>query len=449
MAPPRRAATREEPALRPAPPPAAVRPDRPARRRLPGVDAARGIALLGMITVHVLDPVTADGAPHPAFLWFAGRASVLFVLLAGVGLALSTGGATPATGARRATLRRRIARRAGLLFVLGLACGTLGVPVAVILCHYALLFLLALPLLGLRARALGLIAGAWLVLGPVLVFAVVAAAQAAVGRQEFFVGGRLWLSPGPADLLRPGLLLADLTVTGYYPVLSWGAFLVLGLALGRLPLDRPRVAAGILGGGATAWAAALAPSYAPELEIVGAAAGGVPMNLSKMAQALGGQSHVAFGLAAAAALGLEREYPDRINVQGQLNDQGRFLAQWINNGCTNEIMFWGFLRSAGQLTDNRDFMNNPEGWKVLDENSLELYQPVPKTPIYEWHSPTDALIPVDSIDNTLRRYCAAEVKVTSLLTPTPDHLSAAVLGLVPGFEWMEQRFRGVPAPSNC
>ncbi len=208
--------------------------------------------------------------------------------------------------------------------------------------------------------------------------------------------------------------------------------------------------AGYSGGGmATAWAAALAPSYAPELEIVGAAAGGVPMNLSKMAQALGGQSHVAFGLAAAAALGLEREYPDRINVQGQLNDQGRFLAQWINNGCTNEIMFWGFLRSAGQLTDNRDFMNNPEGWKVLDENSLELYQPVPKTPIYEWHSPTDALIPVDSIDNTLRRYCAAGVKVTSLLTPTPDHLSAAVLGLVPGFEWMEQRFRGVPAPSNC
>ena len=74
MAPPRRAATREEPALRPAPPPAAVRPDRPARRRLPGVDAARGIALLGMITVHVLDPATADGAPHPAFLSFAGRA---------------------------------------------------------------------------------------------------------------------------------------------------------------------------------------------------------------------------------------------------------------------------------------------------------------------------------------------------------------------------------------
>ena len=123
-----------------------------------------------------------------------------------------------------------------------------------------------------------MIAGAWLVLGPVLVFAVVAAAQAAVGRQEFFVGGRLWLSPGPADLLRPGLLLADLTVTGYYPVLSWGAFLVLGLALGRLPLDRPRVAAGILGGGAAAWAAA---------GVVGAAVLRAPGTVGRVAAAIG------------------------------------------------------------------------------------------------------------------------------------------------------------------
>ncbi|WP_249214297.1 heparan-alpha-glucosaminide N-acetyltransferase domain-containing protein, partial [Micrococcus luteus] len=111
-----------------APPPAAVRPDRPARRRLPGVDAARGIALLGMVTVHVVDPVTADGAPHPAFLWFAGRASVLFVLLAGVGLALSTGGATPATGIRRAALRRLIARARVCCSCSGSRAGRSGSP---------------------------------------------------------------------------------------------------------------------------------------------------------------------------------------------------------------------------------------------------------------------------------------------------------------------------------
>lgn len=226
------------------------------------MDAARGVALLGMVAVHVVDPTTAAGDPHPVFLGFAGRASVLFVLLAGVGLALSTGGTRPAEGARRAVLRRRIARRAGLLFVVGLACGALGTPVAVILCHYALLFLLALPLLGLRAPALGAIGGAWLVLGPVAVFAASTAGQALLGRDEFLLGARLWLSPMPEDLLTPGVLLADLVVTGYYPVLSWGAFLVLGLALGRLPLDRARVAAALLAAGALAWGAATAAGAA-------------------------------------------------------------------------------------------------------------------------------------------------------------------------------------------
>ena len=215
-----------------------------------------------MVAVHVVDPTTAAGDPHPVFLGFAGRASVLFVLLAGVGLALSTGGTRPAEGARRAALRRRIARRAGLLFVVGLACGALGTPVAVILCHYALLFLLALPLLGLRAPALGAIAGAWLVVGPVAVFAASTAGQALLGRDEYLLGARLWLSPMPEDLLTPGVLLADLVVTGYYPVLSWGAFLVLGLALGRLPLDRARVAAAILAAGALAWGAAAAAGAA-------------------------------------------------------------------------------------------------------------------------------------------------------------------------------------------
>lgn len=208
--------------------------------------------------------------------------------------------------------------------------------------------------------------------------------------------------------------------------------------------------AGYSGGGmATGWAAAMAPTYAPGLNIVGAAEGGVPMNLGKMAQALGANPHPAFGLAMAAALGLEREYPDRINVSGQLNDQGRWLQDMIKNGCTNEIMFWGIGRSAAQVTDNKDFMNYPAAWEVMDENSLELYPGVPDFPIFEWHSPTDGLIPVDSIDNTLRRYCGAGTPVESLLTPTPDHLSAAVLGLPRALDWMEDRFRGDAAPSTC
>ena len=61
----------------------------------------------------------------------------------------------------------------------------------------------------------------------------------------------------------------------------------------------------------------------------------------------------------------------------------------------------GIGRSAAQVTDN-GLHEQPAAWEVMDENSLELYPGVPDFPIFEWHSPTDGLIPVDSIDNTLR-----------------------------------------------
>ena len=203
------------------------------------------------------------------------------------------------------------------------------------------------------------------------------------------------------------------------------------------------------GGMATAWAAALQPTYAPELEIAGAAYGGVPMSLTKMARALGDQPHIAFGLAAIAILGLEREYPDRLNVASQLNSYGRWLADWVINGCTNEAMFVGVYKSASQLTDNPNYMNDTQAWQVLDENSLELYDGIPKTPIFEWHSPIDGLIPVDAITNTLNRYCAAGVELFTMETPTPDHLSAAPLGMFQALDFLDKKFQGLPTARTC
>src|SRR6476661_3068640 len=101
----------------------------------------------------------------------------------------------------------------------------------------------------------------------------------------------------------------------------------------------PVALAGYSGGGmASAWAAALAPSYAPELNIVGVAEGGVPMNIGKMANGLGMQPHPAFGLAMAAALGLEREYPDKLPISEQLNDRGLAMRDEMVNACTNGIL---------------------------------------------------------------------------------------------------------------
>ncbi|WP_067716349.1 lipase family protein [Nocardia yamanashiensis] len=212
----------------------------------------------------------------------------------------------------------------------------------------------------------------------------------------------------------------------------------------------PVAMTGYSGGGmATAWAAALAPTYAPELRIAGAAYGGVPMNLVSMVRAIGMQPHPAFGLAMAAAIGLEREYPDRLPVSTQMNQLGLTTRDAMANGCTNEIMLIGAGRSAREFAASTSMVDDPNVQAVLEENSLEFFDGIPNMPVFEWHSGSDPLIPVDAIVNTDRRYCAAGVRLQTDSNISPEHLSAAVFGVPAALLWLDARLRGEPAPVKC
>ena len=131
-------------------------PDRQRARssgaRLAGIDAARGLALLAMMATHVLATFESgrrSSRPRGSGLAFSGRAAALFAVLAGVGLALSTGKQQPLQGPELWAARRGIALRALVIGAVGLSLGGLEVNIAIILVHYALLFLCVLPFLGL------------------------------------------------------------------------------------------------------------------------------------------------------------------------------------------------------------------------------------------------------------------------------------------------------------
>ncbi|GAA4678737.1 hypothetical protein GCM10023215_09610 [Pseudonocardia yuanmonensis] len=219
---------------------------RSGRDRIAGVDVARGLALIGMMATHVLPLHTATGETLTGAV-AAGRASALFALLLGVGIALGTGGERglhrpDTTGPAPARLHLAavagLTVRAGLVALLGLVLVELRPPVAVILAYYGLLILLAVPLLRLRAGVLA--AGAVVTCGATPVLSVLL---------------REHLPPGPgaqvglSSLDEPGPALVTLLVTGYYPVLIWSTYLLAGLAVGRLDLRRTRTAWWLLGGG--------------------------------------------------------------------------------------------------------------------------------------------------------------------------------------------------------
>ena len=207
--------------------------------RLTGLDLARCLALLGMVATHVLAERTPTG-DLAAVQWLAGgRASALFALLAGVGLALATGGRAPVAGRELAARSAGVVVRALLVAAVGLQLGGLDSGLAVILASYGAAFLLAVPFLGWSARRLLLAGGAWVVVGPVLL-QLLRPGLAARGVE----------SPDWSFLADPGRLLSELLVTGYYPALAWVAYVLLGLGVGRLDLRGRRVPALLVAVGA-------------------------------------------------------------------------------------------------------------------------------------------------------------------------------------------------------
>ncbi|WP_067566894.1 lipase family protein [Nocardia acidivorans] len=89
------------------------------------------------------------------------------------------------------------------------------------------------------------------------------------------------------------------------------------------------------------------------------------------------------------------------------------------DGCANEIMAIGAGHRAREFAAGASMIDDPGVRKVLRADSLELFDGVPNMPVFEWHSPSNPLIPVDAIVNTDRRYCAAGVRLQRDMNASP------------------------------
>lgn len=233
-----------------------------AEQRLTGVDLARGAALLAMMATHLLPTIAPNAAGHADPTWvglvFSGRAAALLAVLAGVSLSL---GRVPA-----AVNRLGLAFRAAVIAAVGLSLGMLQVDIAVILVQYAVLFWCAIPVLRLGQRALVLLSSAWILLAPIATFEL----------RPWLLGAtdpaRLGHNPMWPDLADPLKLFGDLFVTGFYPVIEWFAYLLVGLWIGRLQLRRWGVQVGLVCGGAAAAVLAKGAEWALMIPLGGRAA---------------------------------------------------------------------------------------------------------------------------------------------------------------------------------
>lgn len=215
------------------------------------------------------------------------------------------------------------------------------------------------------------------------------------------------------------------------------------------------------GGGATAAAAELHPTYAPELNLRGTFAGAPPADLFATMEGVDNSAIVA--VLGYALAGWQERYPQlRDIVEPYLNQRGHaFLADTADSCIVDSALRWAMtdtraLSSTGESL-GEIAAREPEVKEIFAAQNLGRRSPT--TPILVSTGGSDDLVPSPQAIQLARDYCAAGAPAALLNENIPALTPGLKIGLnhsvgiftqaLPSFQWISDRFHGAPAASNC
>jgi len=198
------------------------------------------------------------------------------------------------------------------------------------------------------------------------------------------------------------------------------------------------------GGGAGGWAAQEHATYAPDLNLKGVAIGGTPANLQAVASNINGT--VFFAFLAGTASGFSAAYPS-LDLNASLTSAGQTAIAQLNTMCQIPALVTYADKTIQDYTvGGVNPISDPAWQAALNANNLGGIKP--DLPVFETHGLLDEVIPY-SVEQTLHnQWCA--MGVTDQLTGyVGDHVLTALEDQTDVVNWLDGRFTGQSAPSNC
>ncbi|GAB2561057.1 lipase family protein [Nocardia heshunensis] len=245
---------------------------------------------------------------------------------------------------------------------------------------------------------------------------------------------------GPNSAYAAGPLGGRITLDGIRAATS---FAPLGVGAGA-----PVAMYGYSGGSMpTMHAAELRKTYAPELNIVGAASGGTGADLG--ATLLMANNQATAGLVLGAVLGLAREYPDfNALLDQKLNPLGQLLRTVKAPFCVQyQSALLPFLNITGMI-NSPDPLQEPAVQAMLEDTRLG--KSLPDMPVFMWHSRWDEILPLASTDQLVNTYCQnPAAQLTYTRDWASEHILAEVTGGPAALMWLFDRLDGVAAQPGC
>ncbi|GAA0630361.1 lipase family protein [Kutzneria viridogrisea] len=206
------------------------------------------------------------------------------------------------------------------------------------------------------------------------------------------------------------------------------------------------------GGGASAAAAELAASYAPELNVKGAYVGAPPADKSVLAKSLDGS--YAFGFLGFSLIGINTAYPET-HMLDLANSTGADLFVQASKSCTMDAIFkFAFKQSSSLTKDGRPvsaYLDQEPFRSVVAD--LKLGTVKPSVPTLVEHSPLDDILPYAQGKQLAKDWCSlggtVQFKDLASFTLFFSHALAAFGAAGDSATWLNDRFTGQAATSTC
>jgi pimeloyl-ACP methyl ester carboxylesterase len=271
--------------------------------------------------------------------------------------------------------------------------------------------------------------------------------------QLYLAQGYIVNSPdyeGPDDAFGPG------RVAGPGVLDSMRAVKNFSKTLGLTAANPAIVGVGYSGGAiATGWAAGLQPKYAPELNIKGWAAGGVPANLTSVVGLIDGTVFAGFLPAAIQGLTEPSAYKTQLQpvIDQYATANGKAALAYAKTHCAvDDLGKFSFQRvqSPTFQTLGDRLLYEPRVASVLGQCTMGVNATErPTAPIFVYHSKPDEIIPYADTASLVKRWCAQGSSVKFLTYANGGHISGEIYGAFDAAAYVNQAFAGTAATEGC
>ena len=196
------------------------------------------------------------------------------------------------------------------------------------------------------------------------------------------------------------------------------------------------------GAQATLCAAEQHPSYAPELNIVGASAGGIPVDPATSTRDFDDvfDGSILSGIPFGACIGISREYPD-VDLLGALTPEGQAMVASAAEMTVEQL----FLRFP--FLHWSDYLTVPSVYEIPGLRAAfeanRFGQATPTTTLYVYHAVHDQNLAVADADKFVETYRREGVDVTYRRFRFGEHIIVALTGVPGALRFLSERF-GAP-----